>query len=392
MTGTSDSTAIDRSLTSLDNYLLLGKSGLRVSPLSLGTMTFGEQWGFGSNKETCRKIFDRYYEEGGNFFDTANCYTNGDSERFLGEYISGRRTDSVVATKYSVSPSSEDLSDKYSRIFPNQGVKSGTRRPNPNACGNHRKSLVETLDGSLKRMGIGYTDILYVHLWEYRTPIQEVMRALDDVVRSGKALYVGISDAPAWVTATGNTIAELRSLTPFISMQSRFNLLDRSLEADIQPMCADHGLGIVPWGVLAEGFLTGKHTKETVAATKRQIGGHLTDPKNWRIIDEVQAIAEECQKTPAQVALNWTMQKPGITSPLLGVRTMEQLEDNLGALNFTLSQEQMVRLDKVSDPASWPFPHNVLKNLNRYVGHGLEMEMPKKYHAAQSLQTAVTDA
>ncbi|KAF9339808.1 hypothetical protein BGZ91_004642 [Linnemannia elongata] len=385
MKGTTDSTAINKSLTALDNYLLLGKSGLRISPLALGTM------GFGSNKEVCRKIFDRYYEEGGNFFDTANCYTNGDSERFLGEYISGKRTECVVATKYSINPAPEDLADKYFRVYPTHGVKTtGTRRPNPNAGGNHRKSLVETLDGSLKRMGIGYTDILYVHLWEYRTPIQEVMRALDDVVRSGKALYVGISDAPAWVTATGNTIAELRSLTPFISMQSRFNMLNRSLEAEIQPMCAEHGLGIVPWGVLAEGFLTGKHTRETTAATKRTVNGHFADPKNWSILDEVSAIAAECKRTPAQVALNWAMQKPGITSPLLGVRTIEQLEDNLGALEFALNREQMARLDKVSNPASWPFPQDVMQNLNRFVGLGLEMEMPKQYHALQSLRTAST--
>ncbi|KAI9239621.1 MAG: NADP-dependent oxidoreductase domain-containing protein [Podila humilis] len=388
MKGTTDSTAINKTLTALDSYVLLGKSGLRVSPLALGTMTFGEQWGFGSNKETCRKLFDKYYEEGGNFFDTANCYTNGDSERFLGEYISGKRTESVVATKYSINPSSEDLADKYIRVFPNQGVKSGNRRPNPNAGGNHRKSLVETLDGSLKRMGTGYTDILYVHLWEYRTPVQEVMRALDDVVRSGKALYVGISDAPAWVTATGNTIAELRGLTPFIGMQTRFNMLNRSLEAEIQPMCAEHGLGIVPWGILAEGFLTGKHTREQTASTKRHVDGLLADPKNWRILDEVRAIAAECDKTPAQVALNWTMQKPGITSPLLGVRTMEQLEDNLGALEFKLSGEQMARLDLVSNPASWPFPQEVVQNLNRFVGLGLEMEVPEKFHAVHNLRSS----
>ncbi|KAG0319149.1 hypothetical protein BG000_003966, partial [Podila horticola] len=172
MKGTTDSSAIDNTLTALDNYVLLGKSGLRVSPLSLGCM------GFGTNTETSRKIFDRYYEAGGNFFDTANCYTNGDSERFLGEYISGKRSECVVATKYS-----------------------GTKRANANAGGNHRKSLVENLDASLKRMGTGYTDILYVHMWEFRTPVQEVMRALDDVVRSGKALYVGISDAPAWIVS-----------------------------------------------------------------------------------------------------------------------------------------------------------------------------------------------
>ncbi|KAF9368704.1 hypothetical protein CPC16_005110, partial [Podila verticillata] len=212
MKNTTDSSAINNTLTALDQYVLLGNSGLRVSPLSLGCMTFGEQWGFGTNTEQSRKMFDRYYEAGGNFFDTANCYTNGDSERFLGEYISGKRSECVVATKYT-----------------------GVKRGNPNASGNHRKSLVESLDASLKRMGTGYTDIIYVHLWEYRTPVQEVMRALDDVVRSGKALYVGISDAPAWVVSSANMLADLRGLTPFITMQTRFSMLNRSLEAEIQP-------------------------------------------------------------------------------------------------------------------------------------------------------------
>ncbi|KAF9369888.1 hypothetical protein CPB97_003217 [Podila verticillata] len=320
MKNTTDSSAINNTLTALDQYVLLGNSGLRVSPLSLGCM------GFGTNTEQSRKMFDRYYEAGGNFFDTG---------------------------------------------------------------GNHRKSLVESLDASLKRMGTGYTDIIYVHLWEYRTPVQEVMRALDDVVRSGKALYVGISDAPAWVVSSANMLADLRGLTPFIAMQTRFNMLNRSLEAEIQPMCAEHGLGIVPWGILAEGFLTGKHTREKTGETKRQVTGHAALPKNWRIVDEVKAIAAEVGKTPAQVALNWTMQKPGITSPLLGVRTMEQLEDNLGALEFTLSGEQMARLNAVSDPASWPFPHDVVKRIGVFSGQGVEIEMPQKYHAVQSLNTAV---
>ncbi|KAI9239622.1 hypothetical protein MVEG_08180 [Podila verticillata NRRL 6337] len=376
MKNTTDSSAINNTLTALDQYVLLGNSGLRVSPLSLGCMTFGEQWGFGTNTEQSRKMFDRYYEAGGNFFDTANCYTNGDSERFLGEYISGKRSECVVATKYTASPSWRDESVK---------------RGNPNASGNHRKSLVESLDASLKRMGTGYTDIIYVHLWEYRTPVQEVMRALDDVVRSGKALYVGISDAPAWVVSSANMLADLRGLTPFITMQTRFSMLNRSLEAEIQPMCAEHGLGIVPWGVLAEGFLTGKHTREETGETKRQITGHAALAKNWRIVDEVKAIAAEVGKTPAQVALNWTMQKPGITSPIMGVRTIEQLEDNLGALEFTLSSEQMSRLNAVSDPASWPFPHELVKRIGMLAGQGVEIELPQKYHAMQSLNTAAEE-
>ncbi|KAF8929798.1 hypothetical protein BGZ58_008672 [Dissophora ornata] len=359
MKGTSDSSAINQTLTALDNYVLLGKSGLRVSPLSLGTMTFGEEWGFGNNKEACKMIFDTYHEKGGNFYDTANIYTNGDSEKFLGEYIADKRSACVVATKYS--------------------------------SGNQRKNLVETLDGSLRRLGTGYVDILYVHLWEYRTPINEVMRALDDVVRSGKALYVAVSDAPSWVVSSANTMADLRGLTPFIGFQTRYNLLNRSLESNIQPMCAEHGLGIIPWSVLAEGFLSGKHTRDAKSKDskrKGQISSHFKDDKNWRILDEVKMIAQECKRTPAQVAVNWMLQKPGITSPLIGARTLEQLEDNLAALEFTLSASQMARLDQVSNPKEWPFPQDVVRNLERFTGMGINVEMPKRFQAVQNLRTS----
>ncbi|KAF9941813.1 hypothetical protein BGZ67_003903 [Mortierella alpina] len=370
---------ISKTLTALDRYVLLGKSGLRVSPLSLGTMTFGEEWGFGNNKEACKKIFDTYYERGGNFYDTANIYTNGDSERFLGEYMADKRSECVIATKYSINPSTtEAMAGRFNR-------------PNPNAGGNHRKNMVESLDASLKRLGTGYVDILYVHLWEYRTPIQEVMRALDDVVRAGKALYVAVSDTPSWVVSSANTMADLRSLTPFIGFQTRYNLLNRSLESDIQPMCADMGLGIIPWSILAEGFLSGKHSKNMQdSSSKRQgfVKGHFKDDKNWQILDEVKAIAKECNRTPAQVAVNWMLQKPGITSPLVGARTLEQLEDNLGALEFTLSEEQMARLDLVSNPKEWPFPQDVARNLERFTGLGLEIEMPRQFHALQKLRTS----
>lgn len=189
-------------------------------------------------------------------------------------------------------------------------------------------------------------------------------------------------------------LADLRGWSPFIGLQTRYNLLNRSLESDLQPMCAEHGLGIVPWGVLSEGFLSGKHSKDkaanadTESMRKGQVNSLFKDPKNWRILDEVKAIAQECGKTPAQVALNWTLQKPGITSPLLGVRTLEQLEDNLGALEFTLSGEQMARLDLVSNPAAWPFPQEVAQNLNKFVGQGLAIEVPQQYRALRSLRTS----
>ncbi|KAG0308345.1 hypothetical protein BGZ99_001170, partial [Dissophora globulifera] len=314
--------------------------------------------------EVCKKIFDTYHEKGGNFYDTANVYTNGDSERFLGEYIADKRSECVIATKYSVNQS-------FAEVLSGNNVRS-----NPNAGGNHRKNMVESLDASLKRLGTGYVDILYVHLWEYRTPVHEVMRALDDVVRSGKALYVAISNTPSWVVSSTNTMAELRGLTPFIGFQTRYNLLDRSLESEIQPMCAEHGLGIVPWSVLAEGFLTGKHTRQEFSKdTKREgrVAGYVNNDKNWKILEEVQTIAKECKKTPAQVATNWMLQRPGITSPLIGARTLEQLQDNLGALEFTLSKEQMARLDHVSNPAEWQFPYDAVRGLPMFTGNKVEM-------------------
>ncbi|KAG0043393.1 hypothetical protein BGZ83_011464 [Gryganskiella cystojenkinii] len=379
MKDTIDNSAINKTLTALDEYVLLGRSGLRVSPLCLGTMTFGEGWGIGSNKDICKNIFDTYYENGGNFFDTANVYTNGESERFLGEYMADKRSECVIATKYTINP------------YSTEAMVGRATRPNPNAGGNHRKNMVESLDASLKRLGTGYVDILYVHLWEYRTPVQEVMRALDDVVRSGKALYVAISDTPSWVVSSANTMADIRGLTPFIGFQTRYNLLNRSLESDIQPMCADHGLGIVPWSVLAEGFLSGKHArdqKDQSSKRKDQVNPHMKDDKNWAILEEVKAIGKECQRSPAQVAMNWTLQKPGITSPLLGVRTLEQLQGNLGALEFTLSPEQMARLDAASNPKSWPFPQDVARNLERFTGVGIQIEMPGRYRAVGNLRTS----
>ncbi|KAG0004804.1 hypothetical protein BGZ79_008049 [Entomortierella chlamydospora] len=379
MKDTSDSTSIDKALTALDNYVLLGKSGLRVSPLTLGTMTFGEKWGFGADNETSKKIFDAYYDKGGNFFDTANVYTNGDSERFLGEYISNKRSQCVVATKYSLNPS---FGEAYAGLTPSR---------NPNAGGNHRKNLVETLDGSLKRMGTGYVDVLYLHIWEYRTPIFEVMRALDDVVRSGKVNYVAISDTPSWVISSANTLAELRGLTPFIGLQTRYNLINRSLESDLQPMCANFGVGIVPWSILADGFLTGKHTRGQLdqgSGRQAHVDVHTKNEKNWQILDEVIAIAKECKRTPAQVAINWTLQRPGITSPLIGARSMAQLEDNLGALEFKLSEEQMDRLNTVSNPKEWPFPNDLASSMAMFVGPGLNIETPKKFHALQNLRTS----
>ncbi|CAG8759937.1 19408_t:CDS:10, partial [Dentiscutata erythropus] len=368
-----DSTCTNETLRSLDEYVLLGRSGLRVSPLCLGTMTFGEKFKFGANYEESKEVFDYYYEKGGNFFDTANLYNFGESERFLGEYIADKRSQVVIATKYTSNSTSMMPNTKY----------------NPNAGGNHRKCLVENLDASLKRLGTGYVDIMYVHSWEFRTPTEEVIRSLDDVIRSGRALYIAISDTPAWVISQANTIAGLRGWSPFIGLQTRYNLLDRSMEYDLQSVCAEFDVGIVPWGCIAEGFLTGKHTRES-ATNEEKIGGRSYSitklanvERNWEILDEVKAIASEINRSPVQVALNWISQKPGVTSPLIGARTKAQLVENLKALEFKLTPEQMARLDTVSTPKDIPFPYSFFAQTNHIVGKNIQI--PDKFKPVLSM-------
>ncbi|PKK57231.1 Aldo/keto reductase [Rhizophagus irregularis] len=258
------------------------------------------------------------------------------------------------------------------------------RRFNPNFGGNHRKSLVENLDESLKRLNMSYVDILYVHIFEYRTPIEEMMRSLDDVVRSGKVLYVAASDIPSWAFTRGNTIAELRGWSPFIGLQARYNLLDRTSEFDLQPACAELGAGIIPWGIIADGFLTGKYTKESTIDMKsgyrnQAIAGHFKHEQNWKILDEVVAISKEINRSPVQVSLNWIQQKPGVTSPLIGARTVSQLEENLKSLEFKLTPEQMKRLDDVSQPTGRevPFPYSMTDSFDVFIGKN--MQVPNKF-------------
>ncbi|RIB24038.1 aldo/keto reductase [Gigaspora rosea] len=370
-----DSTCTTETLGALDDYVLLGRSGLRISPLCLGAMTFGEKWKIGANYEGSKEIFDYYFEKGGNFIDTANIYNYGESERFLGEYIADKRSQVVVATKYTFN--STNLGGKY----------------NPNAGGNHRKCLVENLDESLKRLGTGYVDIMYVHAWEFRTPTEEVMRSLDDIIRSGKALYVAISDTPAWVISHANTIADLRGWSRFIGLQTRYNLLDRSMEYDLQSVCAEFDVGIVPWGCIAEGFLTGKYTRESVTNANLGNIGARSDSvtklanveRNWEILDEVKAIASEIKRSPVQVALNWISQKPGVASPLIGAKTKAQLEENLKALEFKLTPEQMARLDAVSTPKEIPFPYNFTATAAFHIGKNIQT--PDKFKPVLNMST-----
>jgi aryl-alcohol dehydrogenase-like predicted oxidoreductase len=331
-------------LTQLNNYRLLGRSGLRVSPLCLGTMTFGTDWNFGADQEESRKIFDLYIERGGNFIDTANNYTNGTSETFLGEFIAQNREHLVLATKYSLN----------------------THPGDPNAGGNHRKNLVQALEASLKRLKTDYIDIYWLHCWDFLTPIEEVMRALDDLVRAGKVLYLGISDTPAWKVAQANTITDLRGWTPFVAMQVEYNLLERSPERDLIPMAQELNISVLPWSPLAGGLLTGKYSKRPEMAGENSgetvdggRGNWVTDKLNDRntsIADVVQKIAQEIGRSPAQVALNWLLQKNSNIVPIIGARTIKQLEDNLSCLDFILAPEHMDYLDSVSQ-IDLGFPH-----------------------------------
>jgi aryl-alcohol dehydrogenase-like predicted oxidoreductase len=323
-------------------YKLLGRSGLRVSELCLGGMTFGEDWGsmlLGSSKEEARKIFDIFVNRGGNFIDTANIYQMGTSEKYIGELISSEREKFVLATKYTITTNPDD----------------------PNASGNHRKNLVQSVDASLKRLNTSYIDLLWVHVWDPLTPIEEVMRALDDMVRSGKILYIGISDAPAWVVSYANAIAEERDWTPFVAIQIMYNLIERSAERELLPMARALDIGVAAWSPLAGGVLSGKYnnTQKNAGEQKRfstnnPMSASFVNERNISIATEVQAIAEEADRTPSQIALNWIRQRKDkhkdkvVMIPIIGARTEAQINDNLGCLDFELTQAQLKRLDEKS--------------------------------------------
>jgi aryl-alcohol dehydrogenase-like predicted oxidoreductase len=317
-------------------YKLLGHSGVRVSEICLGTMTFGNTWGdMGADVAVCRAIYDAYRARGGNFVDTANKYTEGTSERIVGECIAGERDRIVLATKYSLSTTADD----------------------PNACGNHRKNMVQAVEKSLKRLGTDYIDLYWVHVWDFMTPSEEVLRGLDDLVRAGKILYVGVSDTPAWVVARANTIAELRGWTRFIGLQIEYNLIERTPERELLPMAAALDIAVTAWSPLASGVLSGKHTGGGAVDTGRaqMAGGRLND-RTRAIVEALTGVARELGKTPAQVALNWLRQGAYPVIPIVGARKLEQVQDNLGCLDFTLDAATLARLDAAST-VELGFPH-----------------------------------
>ncbi len=331
---------------SLKQYYTLGNSGLRVSRLALGSMTFGTDWGWGADKDTARAMFNTYVEAGGNLIDTADLYTNGNSERWVGEFVqeSGLRDRMVIATKFSYS------SDPA----------------NPNGGGNGRKNIIRAVEGSLKRLGTDYIDLYLLHTWDMLTPVDEVMRAFDDLVRSGKVRHTGLSDVPAWYASRAQTIAELRGSEPLAALQMEYSLAERAIEHEFIPLGIRHGMGTMVWSPLASGLLSGKYKPsrdqafgegrlQTMASTDNPAFAKFTD-RNFAIVAELEKVARELERSMAQVAVNWVANRPGVATVLIGATKLEQLRDNLGALDFTIPPELQARLDQVSAPAAG-FPY-----------------------------------
>ena len=316
-------------------YRLLGNSGLRVSEAALGTMTFGEEWGWGAAKDEARKMYDAFREAGGNFIDTANLYTNGQSESFLGEFMEGHRQSVVLATKYSNAIPGTD----------------------PNAAGNQRKNMVQSVEASLKRMHTDYIDLYWVHIWDQLTPVEEVMRGLDDLVRAGKVLYVGISDAPAWWVAQANTLVHWRGWSPFVGLQIEYSLIERTVERELIPMAKALNVGVTAWSPLAGGVLTGKYHGQAASDQKGEQGrmssemmkGFLPEQQRAdRVVAAVKTVADEVGRSLAQVALSWLRSRPVPVIPIIGARKLAQLQDNLASFDLTLSSDQVKTLDEAS--------------------------------------------
>ncbi len=331
----------------LDTYRLLGRSGLRVSPLALGTATFGTDWGWGADAAESRKLLEAYVERGGNFIDTANTYTNGNSESFLGEFTKDFRESLVLATKYTTLREARD----------------------PNSGGPHRKSLIGSVESSLRRLNTEYIDLLYLHVWDATTSVDEVMRGLDDLVRQGKVLYVAMSNVPAWQIARMQTLADLRGWAPLVALQIEYSLIERTPERDLIPMARELGLGVVPYSPLAGGILTGKYSRADLDAvsassddgTRKNFNralGTITE-RNLAVADVVRAVAQELERTPSQVALAWVLQNEAVAAPIIGARSVAQFEENLAAFDVVFDDAQLRRLDEAS-AIDLGYPHAML--------------------------------
>lgn len=338
----------------LDHYVTLGRSGLRVSPMCLGTMTFGEDWGWGSSVEESEAILDRYLERGGNFVDTANAYTKGHSESIIGDYLSrspGRRDRVVLATKF------------LSNLYPGD----------PNGGGAGRKAIQAACEQSLRRLKTDYIDLYWMHCWDRHTPIDETMRALDDLVRAGKVRYIGFSDTPAWKVAQAHTEALFRGWTPLVALQIEYSLIERTVEGELMPMARELGLGVTPWSPLRGGVLSGKYTRANAGTVTADRGARVTDflnERSYRIIDELQRVAGDTGASVAAVALAWLQARPGVASTIIGARRLDQLDQNLAGLDVTLSADQQAALDGVSEPVL-NFPAGMLRFIGMFTQGGM---------------------
>lgn len=329
---------------SLTDFRTLGRSGLVVSPLALGTMTFGPgEWG--TDRATARAIFDAYRDAGGNFIDTADIYSGGESERLVGAFIAetGARDDVVLATKFGFNGSASPLA----------AAQSG--RGNPNAGGAGAKNIHRALDESLQRLGTDYIDLYWMHVWDGVTPVEEIVQTLGDLVRVGKIRYFGLSDMPAWVGCKAATIAAERRIPGPVAMQLEYSLVARDVEAEYFPAAREGGMGIMPWSPLAGGFLSGKYRRDDTSGTGRLSGANpFGDSKfvdrNWDILDAAKAVAAEVGRPVAQVALAWTLARAGVASTLIGASKVAQLESNIAAIEIRLDDEQLRRLDEASAP------------------------------------------
>ncbi len=337
----------------VNHYVTLGRSGLRVSPLCLGAMTFGKEWGWGSEVGESTRILDAYLDRGGNFIDTANMYTKGHSEAILGEHIgtnAAKRDRVVIATKF------------LGNMFPGD----------PNGGGAGRKSVMAACEESLRRLRTSYIDLYWMHFWDRLTPIDETMRALEDLVRAGKVRYLGFSDTPAWKCVEAQMLARSHGWAPLIALQIEYSLLERTVEGDLIPMAQEFGMGVTPWSPLKGGILTGKYTRTGVPkegrGTSEWVTRHLTD-RTFGVIDALVAAAKQTGATPAQVALSWVQNRPGVSSTIFGARTMEQLDSNLAALDITLTAEQRAALDEATQP-KLNFPHDFLRNVTAGIQGG----------------------
>ncbi|MBD2259393.1 aldo/keto reductase [Pseudanabaena sp. FACHB-2040] len=353
------------------DYYTLGKTGLKVSRLSLGTMTFGDDWGWGADEANARQIFDTYLAAGGNFIDTADLYTNGNSERMLGQFVkeSGTRDAVVITTKFSYN----------------------AQPGNPNAGGNGRKNILRAVEGSLQRLGTDYIDVYMLHTWDQVTPAEEVVRTLDDLVRSGKVRHVALSDVPAWYLAQAQTLAQERHLEPISTIQLEYSLVERNIEFEYLSLAKALGTGIMVWSPLASGLLSGKYQPSqngpegsgrlaTLAGTNNPAFNKFTE-KNWAVVTELEQVAKELDRSMAQVALNWVAHRPGVASVIIGATKLHQLQDNLGALDFDMPLELRQRLDAVSQPEA-RFPYTFFeKTLQGMITGGATVgDKPASYH------------